>query len=41
MGTRLLREWIVRPLTQVTAIQLRQEAVKEIGPSSWNSHDDS
>lgn len=30
MGTRLLREWIVRPLTQVTAIQLRQEAVKEL-----------
>ncbi len=30
MGTRLLRQWIVRPLTQVTAIQLRQEAVKEL-----------
>ncbi|MCA9498106.1 MAG: DNA mismatch repair protein MutS [Nitrospira sp.] len=30
MGTRLLRQWIVRPLTQVTSIQLRQEAVKEL-----------
>jgi DNA mismatch repair protein MutS len=30
MGTRLLRQWIVRPLTQVAAIQLRQEAVKEL-----------
>ena len=30
MGTRLLREWIVRPLTQVPAILLRQDAVKEL-----------
>lgn len=30
MGTRLLRQWIVRPLTQVPAIHLRQEAVKEL-----------
>ena len=30
MGTRLLRQWIVRPLTQVAAIQLRQEAVQEL-----------
>lgn len=30
MGTRLLRQWIVRPLIQVSAIQLRQEAVKEM-----------
>jgi DNA mismatch repair protein MutS len=30
MGTRLLRQWIIRPLTQVAAIQHRQEAVKEL-----------
>lgn len=30
MGTRLLRQWIVRPLTQVAEIQLRQEAVQEL-----------
>ena len=30
MGARLLRQWVVRPLTQVSAIQYRQEAVKEL-----------
>ncbi|MCA9421851.1 MAG: DNA mismatch repair protein MutS, partial [Nitrospira sp.] len=30
MGARLLRQWIVRPLTQVTPIQKRQEAVNEL-----------
>ncbi len=29
MGTRLLRQWIVRPLTQLSIIQGRQEVVKE------------
>ncbi len=29
MGSRLLRQWIVRPLTQVTGITERQEAIKE------------
>ncbi len=30
MGTRLLRQWIVRPLTQLTVIQNRQDVVKEL-----------
>ena len=30
MGTRLLRQWIVRPLTQLRAIQDRQDVVKEL-----------
>ncbi len=30
MGTRLLRQWIVRPLTQLSVIQDRQDAVKEL-----------
>ncbi len=30
MGTRLLREWIIRPLTQLSMIQQRQDAVKEL-----------
>ena len=29
MGTRLLRQWIVRPLTQLSVIQSRQNVVKE------------
>jgi len=29
MGTRLLRQWIVRPLTQLYEIQCRQDVVKE------------
>jgi DNA mismatch repair protein MutS len=29
MGTRLLRQWIVRPLTQLSVIQCRQDVVKE------------
>lgn len=29
MGTRLLRQWVVRPLTQLSVIQCRQEVVKE------------
>jgi len=30
MGTRLLRQWIVRPLTQLSVIQGRQDAIKEL-----------
>ena len=30
MGTRLLRQWIVRPLTQLSVIQSRQDVVKEL-----------
>ena len=30
MGTRLMRQWVVRPLTQISAIHTRQEAVKEL-----------
>ncbi len=30
MGTRLLRQWVIRPLTQIAAIESRQEAVKEL-----------
>ncbi len=30
MGTRLLRQWIVRPLTQLAVIQNRQDVVKEL-----------
>ena len=30
MGTRLLRQWIVRPLTQLAVIQDRQDVVKEL-----------
>ena len=30
MGTRLLRQWIVRPLTQLPEIQNRQDAVNEL-----------
>jgi DNA mismatch repair protein MutS len=29
MGTRLLRQWVVRPLTQLAVIQARQDVVKE------------
>ncbi|MDH5429634.1 MAG: DNA mismatch repair protein MutS, partial [Nitrospirota bacterium] len=29
MGTRLLRQWVVRPLTQLSEIQRRQDVVKE------------
>jgi DNA mismatch repair protein MutS len=29
MGTRLLRQWVVRPLTQLSMIQRRQDVVKE------------
>ncbi len=29
MGTRLLRQWIIRPLTQLSGIQSRQDVVKE------------
>ncbi|TFG63394.1 MAG: DNA mismatch repair protein MutS, partial [Nitrospirales bacterium] len=29
MGTRLLRQWVVRPLTQLSVIQGRQDVVKE------------
>jgi DNA mismatch repair protein MutS len=29
MGTRLLRQWVVRPLTQLAVIQGRQDVVKE------------
>jgi DNA mismatch repair protein MutS len=29
MGTRLLRQWVVRPLTQLSVIQSRQDVVKE------------
>lgn len=29
MGTRLLRQWVVRPLTQLAVIQDRQDVVKE------------
>ena len=29
MGSRLLRQWIVRPLTQLSVIQCRQDVVKE------------
>jgi DNA mismatch repair protein MutS len=30
MGTRLLRQWVVRPLTQLAVIQGRQDVVKEL-----------
>ena len=30
MGTRLLRQWIVRPLTQLSVIQGRQDVIKEL-----------
>ncbi len=30
MGTRLLREWVIRPLTQVHPIEKRQMAIKEM-----------
>jgi DNA mismatch repair protein MutS len=30
MGSRLLRQWIVRPLTHVSAITARQEAIEEL-----------
>ena len=30
MGTRLLRQWIVRPLTQLSEIQGRQDVIKEL-----------
>jgi DNA mismatch repair protein MutS len=30
MGTRLLRQWVVRPLTQLSVIQGRQDVVKEL-----------
>ena len=30
MGARLLRQWVVRPLTQLTEILRRQDAVKEL-----------
>lgn len=30
MGTRLLRQWVVRPLTQLSIIQARQDVVKEL-----------
>ena len=30
MGTRLLRQWVVRPLTQLSMIQCRQDVVKEL-----------
>ena len=30
MGTRLLRQWVVRPLTQLSVIQARQDVVKEL-----------
>ena len=30
MGTRLLRQWVVRPLTQLLEIQSRQDVVKEL-----------
>ena len=29
MGARLLRQWVIRPLTQLSMIQYRQDAVKE------------
>ncbi len=29
MGTRLLRQWVARPLTQISTIQSRQDAVQE------------
>ncbi len=30
MGTRLLRQWVVRPLTQLSVIQSRQDVVSEL-----------